>query len=162
MMKVADFKGKQGPRDKVVTKLSSLAAIAVDFAKHGLCVPQEEINTLQEKVLETRNYTPDFLNDNNTNKKKSKSATILGELFRAVDTHSMIQECFDQEHKRGVLVDGASSYRLNLKIICYLLGMESFDPNHESWDKFFRVLKKVYRIVVRPFELEFKQLMEHL
>lgn len=39
MMKVADFKGKDGPRNKVVQRLSALAAIAVDFAKHGLCVP---------------------------------------------------------------------------------------------------------------------------
>lgn len=46
MMKIADFKGKQGPRNKVVTELSKLASIAVDFAKHGLCVPQHLIEKL--------------------------------------------------------------------------------------------------------------------
>lgn len=59
----------------------------------------------------------------------------------------MITECFDQEHKRGVLVDRPDSYRLNRKIIAHLLNVDpkSFDPEDEGWRDLFGQLKLVYR-----------------
>jgi len=165
-MRVADFRGKLGPNDHVAKELSKFSAVAVDFAKHGLCVPMAEIKKLQDQVKEIQSYYPDFGWNKDKKKKTKKSTTVLGNLFRAVDTQSMITQCFHQEHKMGVRVADNDSYTLNYLILSYLLKVEDLRANLElkqnkaTWRLFFSVLLQVYQRVVMPFEAEFKALME--
>lgn len=42
------------------------------------------------------------------------------------------------------------------------MDVESFDGSYEGWRELAHILYNVYRLVVRPFETEFKQLMEQL
>jgi RNA-dependent RNA polymerase len=51
-----DLLGRKGPLKDICVRLSGLQAIAVDFAKHGECVPRAEFQDLLKKLDEW----PDF------------------------------------------------------------------------------------------------------
>lgn len=40
---LCDQIGKDGPKEKVCQDLSGLQSVAVDFAKHGECVDQKQV-----------------------------------------------------------------------------------------------------------------------
>lgn len=40
-LNLCDKLGREGPKDKMCTHLAGLQSVAVDFAKHGECVPRE-------------------------------------------------------------------------------------------------------------------------
>ena len=52
--------GKDGPKDPDMEKLSHLISIAVDFAKHGECISQNDYAPIKDKLK----AWPDFLEKN--------------------------------------------------------------------------------------------------
>ncbi len=47
---LCDYYGREGPKHEDCLKLSHLASVAVDFAKHGECVSQVEYQYLEKIV----------------------------------------------------------------------------------------------------------------
>ena len=91
-----------------------------------------------------------------------ESQTVLGRLYDAVEISKPLSECFRIEHKMGVAIDKSDSYKLNIKLLKYLL-CENSNPEPEEFNKgirnVLRYLDTVYTQITLPFERTFKDIL---
>lgn len=104
---LCDYIGKNGPLDPKAQQLSRLIAVAVDFAKHGECVTEEDY-----KDIKVDRY-PDFMEKDPKLYKTYKSETILGQLYRNVECEQYYQKCIHKEHGFSICLN----YHINRLII---------------------------------------------
>lgn len=76
---ICDAKGKDGPHDPKAKVLSRLVSVAVDFAKHGECVTEEDYKDISVSKW------PDFMEKDKDKFTVYESQSILGKLYRHVN-----------------------------------------------------------------------------
>ncbi|CDW77053.1 rna-directed rna polymerase [Stylonychia lemnae] len=136
---LCDQIGVDGPLRPECEELSAMQAVAVDFAKHGECVPKQNFEHLS-KLLDD---WPDFFEK--SNQKARVSQGILGKLYRDINNESAIRDFMKNQFKFQVLFQ----YELNHQILQKCSNFKLL--NH--------YLPKVFKSIVKPMEVQFRQLM---
>ena len=75
---LCDQRGRDGPKTPDCLQLAHLQSIAVDFAKHGECVPPNAIKDIQDAFT----CWPDFFEKDNQESRVSHG--VLGRLYRDI------------------------------------------------------------------------------
>ena len=84
-----DKLGKEGPNDEKALRLSRLVAVAVDFAKHGECVTEEDY----KGWMDVKEW-PDYMEKaGKENVKSYESKLINGIIYRQVNTEQYYENC---------------------------------------------------------------------
>lgn len=142
-LELCDQIGPLGPYHEDCVELSRLISVAVDFAKHGKCVSQDDYKYIEEKLMQV----PDYMELNNPKKEVVESPYVLGKLYRGVDCKSYFKKCIQGDHLRSVLLD----YKLNV----YILG----DGRGQKIPEWHEYLKNAFLEIVMPMTHDLKRLM---
>ena len=88
--------GVKGPLDPKCIQLSRLQSVAVDFAKHGECVPREEFS----HMIKMLDQWPDFFEKKN--KKMRISEGVLGQLYRDLSNEKCYKDFMNNQYRYQV------------------------------------------------------------
>ena len=104
---LCDQYGKEGPKTSNCLQLAHLQSIAVDFAKHGECVPPNAIKKIQEEFTKW----PDFFEKDNQESRRSEG--VLGKLYRDIRNEDVMEEFIKQDYETAILF----KYEIDKRII---------------------------------------------
>ena len=100
---LCDQYGREGPKEPNCLTLAHFQSIAVDFAKHGECVPQDAIRPMQKELTRW----PDFFEKDNQESRESDG--VLGHLYRDISNEEPMQTFIEQDYLTAIMYE----YELN-------------------------------------------------
>ena len=104
---LCDQYGRDGPKHPDCLALAHLQSIAVDFAKHGECVPPAAFKPMQEAFT----YWPDFFEKDNQESRLSDG--VLGVLYRDISNEGPMEAFIRQDYQTAIKFE----YELDKRIV---------------------------------------------
>lgn len=143
---LCDHYGQHGPRHEDCIALAHMCSVAVDFAKHGECVSEENYAAMRKLCTQAN---PDFLERDSMKKRTFESEGVLGQLYRDVSCSEPLHQFVENEWKNAVRAD----YKLDSKILT-MVGhdLQNLADMHSY-------LVPCFELIVKPMSERLKKIM---
>lgn len=143
-VKMADLLGQGGPKHENCVRLSQMCSVAVDFAKHGECVSEDNYRELRAMLTKQPDFMAAF---SQGTREVYQSQGVLGVLFRDSQVSVALERFLHFEWKKSILY----AYELDDAILSAL--------SEEQTAIMHSLLVPIFKRIVLPMTQAFKLIL---